>query len=408
MKLLRSSTPTAQAQEGRDRLWQRYGEDAADLVKAYDFSEQDIAASRRLQQANAGPIDLRSATWFLPDFHNAYFGGIHTVLRFAEQMTLSHGTKNQFAVIGSLPPASVAAMIHDAFPSLAGASVRRLGAYSDLGRLEPTDVGAATLWTTAYYLLRFNAVRRKLYFVQDFEPLFYPAGSTYGQAEATYRFGFHALANTPTIEAIYESEYGGVAHAFVPAVDTTLFHPPPRGHPSGPPWTVFLYGRPDHPRNAFELASAATRILKKRLGRDVRIVSAGADWHPDAYGLEGIVQNLGLLAYGRTAELYRTCHAGLAMMFTRHPSYLPFELMASGTLVVSNRNAATAWMLRHDENALLADASATSIADELERGLTDVPLRNRLVDQALTEIQERYSDWAGEIGRAIDFVIRGA
>ena len=247
-----------------------------------------------------------------------------------------------------------------------------------------------------------------MYFVQDFEPLFYPAGSTYGQAEATYRFGFHALANTPTIKAIYESEYGGVAHAFVPAVDTTLFYPPPRGRPANPPWTVFLYGRPDHPRNAFELASAAMRILKKRLGRRVRIVSAGADWDPETYGLGRIVENFGLMAYERTAELYRNCHAGLAMMFTRHPSYLPFELMASGALVVSNRNEATAWMLRHDENALLTDASATSIADELERGLTDVSLRERLVGKALAEVRDRYSDWPGEIGRAIDFVIRGA
>jgi hypothetical protein len=44
------------------------------------------------------------------------------------------------------------------------------------------------------------------------------------------------------------------------------------------------------------------------------------------------VENLGLLDYRQTADLYRTCHAGAVLMLTRHPSYIPLELMASGAL----------------------------------------------------------------------------
>ena len=91
MKLPARSEPVRHGTGVRDRLWRRYSEDAAELVEAYDFSARDIAASRRLQEANAGPIELRTATWFLPDFHNAYFGGIHTILRFAEHMSVARG-----------------------------------------------------------------------------------------------------------------------------------------------------------------------------------------------------------------------------------------------------------------------------------------------------------------------------
>ena len=39
--------------------------------------------------------------------------------------------------------------------------------------------------------------KRKFYFVQDYEPLFYPASSRSALAEATYRFGMPAIVNTP-------------------------------------------------------------------------------------------------------------------------------------------------------------------------------------------------------------------
>ena len=106
--------------------------------------------------------------------------------------------------------------------------------------------------------------------------------------------------------------------------------------------------------------------MKHRLGANVRIVAAGASWDPGDHELKGVVENLGLLSYTQTADLYRTCDAGLVLMFTRHPSYLPLELMASGCLVVTNRNPATQWLLRDRENCLLAQSSATCLAAALE------------------------------------------
>ena len=159
-----------------------------------------------------------------------------------------------------------------------------------------------------------------------------------------------------------------------------------------------FYGRPGHPRNGFELGAQALRLLKQRLGSRVRILAAGDRWHPRQHDLSGIVENLGVLEYTQTAKLYRTCQAGLVMMFTRHPSYLPLELMACGSLVVSNLNPATTWLLRHQENCLLTEASATCLADTLEQALLDTALRKHICQQALHQVQLSFSDWDKEMG----------
>jgi glycosyltransferase involved in cell wall biosynthesis len=232
--------------------------------------------------------------------------------------------------------------------------------------------------------------------------LFYPAGSMSAQVEATYSFGFYGLANTCSVKKIYEEQHGGRAEYFVPCVDTQIFRP--AASRSAGPFTIFFYGRPQHPRNGFELGTAALRLVKQRLGAGVRIVAAGDAWSPAALGLEGVIENLGLLSYTQTADLYRTCDAGLVLMFTRHPSYLPLELMASGCLVVTNRNPATQWLVRDRENCLLAQPSASCLAAALEWAAAHPAERQSITATAESGIQTRHSDWGGEIIKMYRFM----
>jgi glycosyltransferase involved in cell wall biosynthesis len=199
------------------------------------------------------------------------------------------------------------------------------------------------------------------------------------------------------LKQIYESDYGGKALGFTPCVDTDLFHPGVGPRAQDGMLTVFMYGRPSHWRNCYELAMAAIQRLKRRLKRPLRVVTAGS-WAPagdsdSAY----LVDNLGLLDYKETANLYRSCDVGLALSVSKHPSYIPLELMASGALVVSNVNPAGSWLLRDGENCLLAEPTAESLSAALERGLLDAELRQRLTAQALKDIQKRHSDWASQM-----------
>jgi len=137
--------------------------------------------------------------------------------------------------------------------------------------------------------------------------------------------------------------------------------------------------------------------LKASMGDRVRIVSAGAEWNPSDYGVQGIIDNFGILPYEDTGRLYRDSDIGIVMMLTRHPSYIPLELMASGCLVVTNVNSWTSWLLKDGENCLLAPTTATAIAEIVERGLLDTSLRERITENALALVRSEYTDWPRQI-----------
>lgn len=395
---------TATRSAGRS-AWEQYSVDAEALVSRLDFAPEQLEASRLVHERYTGELPIHSINWFIPDFHHVFYGGIYTILRFANHFKGKKGVSNRFVVIGDMTEAAAGAAIAKAFPGLFGEAVRVIRSEQDLLDLEYADASIATLWNTAYHLLKVNNTRRKLYFLQDYEPLFYPAGSTSAQVEATYRFGFYGIANTVTLKKLYEQEFGGIAESFTPCVDTDIFYPlPSKSRKAGEAARLFFYARPGHPRNGFELGIAALRKLKSRLGNKVLIFAAGTDWRPEDHHLDGVVENLGLLTYEQTAALYRTCDAGLVLMFTRHPSYLPFELMASGCLVVTNYNPATTWLLKDGTNCLLSEPSVECLVETLEQGLRQSELRDRIIGTALGEIRDTYSSWDIQIDKVFRFM----
>ena len=89
-------------------------------------------------------------------------------------------------------------------------------------------------------------------------------------------------------------------------------------------------------------------------------------------------------------------------MLTKHPSYQPFEFMASGVACVSNRNPDTAWFLRDGENCLLARPLPGAIADRIGALVDDPGLRGRIVDTALAEIpQVRWDEQIERVWRSM-------
>jgi hypothetical protein len=255
------------------------------------------------------------------------------------------------------------------------------------------DAAVATLWVTCYALLRLTKIQHRYYFMQDFEPLFYPAGSTYALAEATYRLGFHGICNTFPLRQLYEQQ-GGTADHFLPAIDPGVFHR--RGRPkrsSGEPFLLFNYSRPGHPRNCFEVISEGLRELKRRLKNRVKIITAGAEWDPNVYGLSGVVEHLGLLSYQDTGKLYRSIDAGVVAMATSHPSYIPFELMACGALVFTNRNVHTSWLLKDGDNCKLFELTKSAIADTIEQTLIDDDALDVITNRAARLIDDEFSNW---------------
>jgi cellulose synthase/poly-beta-1,6-N-acetylglucosamine synthase-like glycosyltransferase/glycosyltransferase involved in cell wall biosynthesis len=372
-----------------------YAAEARALVSGFDFSPSQLdnnnSSSRTWFKRK-----LETLAWFLPEFAHPFYGGIHTILRAADYFQRAHGVRSTF--LTPCPEAVIRSTIGEAFPALArDCDVVAFLGDDQLPSLPSCDGAVATLWTTAYSVLQYRNARRKFYFMQDYESRFYPAGSISALVESTYHFGFQGICNTVSLRDLY-TRTGGRAEYFDPCIDPAIFHAKTRTpQPRNEAMTLFCYARPSHVRNSFELLSEALRLVKKSLGDSVRIVTAGAEWVPGHYGLDGIVHNLGLLPYSATGALYRTCTAGVALMMTCHPSYLPFELMACGALVITNSNPYNTWLLKDQENCLLAESSPTALAEALKEGLTNHALREQLISNAAKMIDEKYSTWDAQM-----------
>ena len=363
----------------------------ADMCRALPT---DAKAVEALHLANAAPFEVKTVNWFFPDIDSPFYGGINTALRIADQLAREHGVVNRFVVWGAGPDHFIRSGLAAAFPALKDVEIHFYdgSAGASLEKVPECDVAIATLWVTAYGVAHFTGAKRKFYLIQDFEPMFYPASTLYALTEETYKLGLYGLCNTDNLKQIYATEYAGKGWSFTPAIDPTVFHANGRVErmPEDPA-TVFVYARPGHWRNCWEMASLALDELKDRLGDRVRIVTAGS-WAVPEGGYSGM-HHYGLLDYRATGELYRTCDIGLALTVSKHPSYLPLELMACGVPVVAFDNPWGHWVLQDGENALLAKRTVDGLVDALERAVADDERRIRLRKGALATIAAGHAEW---------------
>ena len=387
-----SSTPSA--------AWGRYASDAVQLARAYDCPGSYVGSLQQRPTLIHARINERVCNWYMPVFDRPSYGGLMTCFRLATAMA-SRGVRQRFIVCGPCDIDQISVKVAELFPSLQDAEFIALDSAAAMAAIPFADYSIATLWTTAYILLGVTNTALKFYMIQDMEPLFYPAGSTYGQAELTYRFGFIGIANTESIADIYRKDYGGTTLVLVPQIDPAVFHPIGRTALNSPR-RIFYYARPDIPRNCFELAAVALKRVKERMGDGVEIVLAGAEFDQREYGLNPKdFAALGMLPYARTADLYRSCHAGLALMMTKHPSYLPLELMACGAIAVTNRNPANQWWLRDRENCITAWPTAECLADALQDAVTNFDSHSTIRGNALNTVAAM-SNWQEQLSRVVD------
>src|SRR5579875_95715 len=273
------------------------------VVSWFDCSTEDFAFLRNQAEQVNGFYAVKRILWFIPVFENPFYGGIFTILRFAEYWRAQKGAESLFAICASTDRDTAAGRIRLVYPSVRNSDVFTLTSREDAAALPTVDASICTLWITAYYALYHTQVKRRFYFIQVYETAFYKAGSGSAVVESTYRMGLYGIANTVSLKEMYVKEYGGKAMHFTPCIDENIFYPSKfrsRRNPEGP-WIVFFYGRPGHSRNSFELLRVAMKQLKDRLRERVRIVSAGSDWNPADYDLQGVVENLGTLAYQDSA-----------------------------------------------------------------------------------------------------------
>ena len=373
-------------------------------VTVYDAGTADLAANASLLWQAPAHNPLRSITWFVPYFDLILRGGIFTIFRIADHLSRTLGSEHNIVVYGASRrvASAIDAEIRTAFPQLRF-KLLMVPSMAEVDSVPAADAGVCTLWNSAYYLLRYNRCRAKFYLVQDYEPAFQAAGSVAGLIEQTYRFGFTGIANTPGVADMYR-RYGSPATSFVPAVARETFWPVPDPELAfRDRIKVVFYGRPNNARNGFRLGIEGLRLAKLALGDAIDVVSVGGEFDPAEYGAAGLIESRGVLrSIDEVAGMYRSADIGLVFMFTAHPSYQPFEYMASGCAVISNYNEHNLWFLRQRENSLLCAPTASAVAESVVELVQDSSLRQRLRDEGLRSIGQL--DWERSMAAVARFM----
>jgi glycosyltransferase involved in cell wall biosynthesis len=186
--------------------------------------------------------------------------------------------------------------------------------------LGPLDAYVASGWETAHVLASSRVPTRRLYFIQDFEPYFYPVGSHYVLAEDTYRFGFRCITVGPMLADLLCDRYGVRARVAEFGCDTSVYRLTNRDRRTG----VVFYTRRKTARRGYELGVLALREFHRRHpDQEIHLFGDAAARVPFP------AVNHGVLSPRRLAELYNRCAAGLALSFT-NLSLVPDEMLACG------------------------------------------------------------------------------
>lgn len=216
----------------------------------------------------------------------------------------------------------------------------------------------ATGWQTAYFVNRFDNTLAKFYFVQDFEPYFYAPGSEYMFAEKTYNFGFYGITAGDWLKEKLHDEYGMETASIGFSYDRELYKPVNKRDNKK---RLFFYTRPVTSRRAFELGLLGLIEVYHRIP-EIEVVFAG--WDISNYEIPFIHLNAGSVKLSELCDLYGQCDMCLVLSAT-NLSLLPLEIMASNSVVVSNRGANNEWLL-NSENCILTDFDPIDIADKIE------------------------------------------
>jgi glycosyltransferase involved in cell wall biosynthesis len=336
--------------------------------------------------------------WIIPDM-GVGSGGHMTIFRtigFLEKF----GHKNRIYVFGGTKHGSSSKLkkfINVNFQTL------EAEIYNSIDNIKDSDAVVATSWQTAYPVKAIQNTRQKFYFVQDFEPYFYPMGGEYRMAENTYGFGFYGICAGPWLSQMTK-EYGMQSDYFNLAYDPKIYFPQEIVSPLalesrdefGSKKTIVLpdvkklrllcYAQPIKARRCFELMAQGLRELYTR-GIDFDLSFVGWDLTGYVLPFDEDVRNLRILTHEGLAKLYSW--ADLAVVFSAtNYSLLPHEIMACKLPLIELKGPNTEIVFKDGENINLAEPDPISIADKIEDLINNPEKRKQQAENAYEYVKQ--------------------
>ncbi|MGD9971469.1 MAG: glycosyltransferase [Desulfatirhabdiaceae bacterium] len=254
-----------------------------------------------------------------------------------------------------------------------------------LDRFPLTDIVVATLWTTASLadqLVRQGKAAQSAYFLQDYEPWFFPESDRVSRrrVQQTYARISHRIVKSRWLAGMLAKE-GYHTHQIRLGLNLGVFYPRNVDRNHHP--VVLAMARPKTPRRGFAPTIAALANVKHQMP-DVEIVLFGDRFLkrmaiPFEFRDEGVVTS-----QDRMAELYSEATVFLDGSDFQGFGRCGLEAMACGAACVLTGAGGVTEYAVHDHNSLIVPPKRPDLFSEaILTLLKDKPLRNRLIDEGL-------------------------
>jgi hypothetical protein len=309
------------------------------------------------------------------------FGGIATALRFFECLLQRTGFDGRIIVSDGASSIAMASLYPDySFYKLSACddtddrqilstNERHLGSLP----VRSNDIFIATAWWTAHHLKEieryqvecFVSRRKHVYLVQDYEPGFYGWSSKTILAKDTYKNTWCNVYNTQLLYDFCESLEMRSGPIMAPYLNDSIEHALRENAGKAKEKIIVIYGRPFAERNCNEILLEAISRFREKCdpNRHWRVISLGQMYvHSLHSSLD--VEVLGKASLSDYADLLARSFIGISLMVSPHPSYPPYEMLAGGLFVYTNRYM-TKQRICNSDKLTMGDGSPTDIVEFL-------------------------------------------
>jgi glycosyltransferase involved in cell wall biosynthesis len=244
---------------------------------------------------------------------------------------------------------------------------------------EKIDILFATFWTTCDWLKKITS-KRKLYFIQSDERLFYDDPALKACVASTYSSPYEVVAIAGWICDFLSKEFSKKSYLVPNGIDLEIFHPSVPMVPKGKRLRVLIEGPIVIPFKGVADAYAAIESLDC----EIWIVSSAGKPDP-SWRVDRFFESV---AFNDMPKLYSSCDILLKMSRIESFSYPPLEAMACGCAVVACKVFGSIEYIGNDINALIVEQGDIDGARKAVKFLLeDSVLRERLINEGYKTVK---------------------
>ncbi|MCX7770749.1 MAG: glycosyltransferase family 1 protein [Proteobacteria bacterium] len=361
-----------------------------DLIRAYRYRRKIDKFSREIgniyenesnivceNQVYPGKTNC-SIAFIVPEI-SKYSGGHTGILRLGTYL-FHMGHSVDYIAINDVPVSKMEENAKTNFPNWKGRILSK-----EALKNNHYDVGIATKWNTCYHLIAYqSSFGLKAYFIQDFEPFFYPMSDHYILSLNTYKMGLKMISLGPWNAMMIKKFLPDRDVKYIEfPVELGLYEIERRELNLERPIRLAVYIKRD-PKRAPFLLIEQLKFFKRQMDK------RGIDVEINFFGIEKDIKlplgnNLGKLNTEGLKNLYRKSHFGIVASLT-NISYVNYEMIALGLPVIDFVDGSAPSFFSDDE-MIFIEAHPQALFNKIKNYLETPEQLNILISKAQQKLK---------------------